>query len=95
MIFEALQSELFEFNMHALSLKILKITEVNPRNLNHLNFHFFSFETLFPLSPLWQNWNKIFDLYEKFVGECPPMRTPTQKFRNGFSMFGSQEMGSS
>ena len=35
-----------------------------------------------------------FDLYEKFVGVCPPMRTPTQKFKNGFSMFCSQEMSS-
>ena len=35
-----------------------------------------------------------FDLYEKFARGCPPMHTPTQKFENGFSMFGYQEMSS-
>ena len=36
-----------------------------------------------------------FELCEKFVRGCPPMETPTQKFKNEFSMFGSQEMSSS
>ena len=35
-----------------------------------------------------------FDPYEKFGGGCPPTQTPTQKFKIGFSMFSSQEIGS-
>ena len=35
-----------------------------------------------------------FELYEKFVGVCPPMRTPTQKFKNGFSIFDSHGISS-
>ena len=36
-----------------------------------------------------------FGLYAKFVGQCPPTPTPTQKFKNGFSILSSQEIGSS
>ena len=35
------------------------------------------------------------DPYEKFVGKRPPTQTPTQKFKIEFSIFTSQEIGSS
>ena len=37
----------------------------------------------------------IYKLYANFVGQCPPTPTPTQKFKNVFSIFSSQEIGSS
>ena len=30
-----------------------------------------------------------FDMYEKFVQDCPPTQTPTQKFQNEFLRSGS------
>ena len=36
-----------------------------------------------------------FDSYEKFDGGCPPTQPPTQKFKIRFSLFSSQEIGSS
>ena len=32
---------------------------------------------------------------QKFVGDCPPTQTPTQKLISGFSIFSSEEIGSS
>ena len=78
---------------------------LNPRNFNPRNFQFlasFSFKAIFPLSP---SVTKVshdrkfycasFGLWEKFVGRYPPTSTPTQKFKNEFSIFSSQEIDSS
>ena len=35
-----------------------------------------------------------FDIWEEFVASCPLTRTPTQKLKNRFPTFGSQEIGS-
>ena len=36
-----------------------------------------------------------FDICHKFVWGCPPTHTPTQKFKNQFSIFSSQKTGAS
>ena len=73
----------------------------NPRNFNLRNFRFlvsFSFETIFPLSPSATTLvskdvkfpGASFGLYEKFARGCPPIQTPTQKLKIGFSMISSK-----
>ena len=66
-----------------------------PRNSRFLVS--FSFETIFSLSATLVSkdvkfFGASFGLYEKFVGPCPPTPTPTQKFKNRFSIFSSQEI---
>ena len=79
---------------------------LNPRNFNprYINFSVgFSFKTIFaPHRPITTLVSKdvefscaYFDLCKKLAGGCPPTRTTTQMFKNEFSIFPSQEIGSS
>ena len=87
-------------------LGVLIWFHTNSRNFNPRNFHFlvsFPFETIFPLSPSVTTlisedvefYCVLFNISEKLVGRCPPTLTPTQNFKNEFSLSNSHEIGSS
>ena len=79
---------------------------LNLRNFNPRNFHFlasFSLETIFPLLPSVTTlisedvefYCASFEIFEKFVGECPSTQTPTQKLWSQFLKFSSEKISSS
>ena len=79
---------------------------VNLRNFNPRNFQFFvgfSFKTIFAPSPTTMKFISkdvefscaSFDICLKFVAYCPRTETPTQKFKNGFTIFTPQAISPS
>jgi len=79
---------------------------VNLRNFNPRNFQFFvgfSFKTIFAPSPTTMKFISkdvefscaSFDICLKFVACCPRTETPTQKFKNGFTIFTPQAISPS